>query len=376
MGGIKVAFLGTVHKSEGCDPMIVLHDQWAAQASWDSFVEGHEEARFSHLWNYGAVAECYGYKRQNICFAEGEKIVAVLPTVQAKSILFGRRLISQPFSEYGGLLLSTTLNETKVGEIFGLLKAFLGSNGAYGTLEIHGNHGVRAELRDATFLATHTHRVAYLDVRKSEDDLWRNVLNHSARKSVSKAIKSGIVATEECTEELIRDDFFPLYLKSMKRLGSPPHKLDYYIRCHKMFGDNMRILWANVDGKRVAALLGFSCGKRINIINTVSDPEYWSLCPNDLLHWMFICKAAAEGYSFFDFGSVRYQGQDVFKKKWGCHMEDHKQYFLSGSDAPTAAKTFDSSGGLMSTASKLWARYVPDAVSTHFGPAIRQQLMR
>lgn len=356
--------------------MITLHDRWADRASWDDFVEAQEEARFSHLWDYGTVVECYGYERQNICFLRGREIVAVLPAVQARSVLFGRRLISQPFSEYGGLLVSDGLGDADVIAIRDALRDFLRGNGRYGTLEIHGNHGVHAELRDSLFAATHGHRVAYLDVRRPPDDLWRNVLNHSARKSVNKALKSGVVATEGCTEELIRTEFFPLYLKSMKRLGSPPHKMGYYTRCLEVFGDRMQILWAMFEGRRIAALLGFSCGSRINIINTVSDPDYWSLCPNDLLHWEFIAKAAKGGFRYFDFGSVRYSGQDVFKKKWGCQMADHKQYFLTGSDAPTAARTFDSSGTTMSTASKLWAKYVPDSLSTRLGPAIRQQLMR
>lgn len=356
--------------------MITLQDQWADRASWDGFVEAQEEARFSHFWDYGTVVECYGYERRNICFLKGREIAAVLPAVQARSVLFGRRLISQPFSEYGGLLVSSGLSNADVITVCDLLKGFLRQNGRYSTLEVHGNQGIRAELRDALFSATHAHRIAYLDVRKPVDELWRNVLNHSARKSVNKAIKSGVVAVEECTEDLIRNEFFPLYLKSMKRLGSPPHKVDYYVRSLEAFGDKMRILWATLEGKRIAALLGFSCGGRINIINTVSDPDYWSLCPNDLLHWEFIVKAATDGFNYFDFGSVRYLGQDVFKKKWGCQMADHKQYFLSGSDVPTTARTFDSSGATMSAASKLWAKYVPDALSTRLGPTIRQQLMR
>lgn len=322
------------------------------------------------------MVECYGYERRNICFLKDRDIVAVLPAVQARSVLFGRRLISQPFSEYGGLLVSNDSSAADVIAICDLLKGFLRRNGRYGTLEVHGNHGIHAELRDALFSATHSHRVAYLDVRKPVDDLWRKVLNHSARKSVNKAVKSGVVVTSECNEKLIRTEFFHLYLKSMKRLGSPPHKVEYYTRCLDVFGDKMQILWAMFEGKRIAALLGFSCGSRINIINTVSDPEYWSLSPNDLLHWEFIVRAANGGFAYFDFGSVRYSGQDVFKKKWGCQMADHKQYFLSGSDTPTAARTFDSSGGAMSAASKLWAKYVPDSLSTRLGPAIRQQLMR
>jgi CelD/BcsL family acetyltransferase involved in cellulose biosynthesis len=357
--------------------MIALVPDWHDAVQWDEFVERQSEARFSHLWHYGAVTECYGYQRHNFCFLRDGKIVAVLPTVEAKSMLFGRRLISQPFSEYGGFLISPDLDADEVSEVFSLMGGYLKQNATCDVAELHGNHGVPMALRDrAPFMGTNPHHVAYLDVRHPQEHLWRNVINHSARKSVSKARKSGVVISEECTDDLIRDAFFPLYLKSMKRLGSPPHTVGYYLACFRLFGSKMRILWAHSGEKRIAALLGFSCGKRINIINTVSDPEYWHLSPNDLLHWEFICTTAREGFDYFDFGSVRYQGQDTFKKKWGCEMEEHRQYFLTREAKPTMARTFDSSGGMMTRASRLWSRYMPAPISTRLGPTIRQHLMR
>lgn len=356
--------------------MIELHEDWTDHAEWDRFVTGHAQARFSDLWHYGQVVECYGYEPANLCFTEDGRIVAVLPAVRARSLLFGHRLISQPFSEYGGLLLDEGLSEAQARVVFDLLKRSLARGRRGGAIEIHGNHGVRPELREPTFTGTSPHHIAFLDTHRPADEIWKNELNQGARKSVNKARKAGLVVAEDHSPDAIERDFFPLYLQSMKRLGVPPHRIGYYLNCEKALGAHLRILWAELDGKRVAALLGFACGKRVSIINTVSDPAYWSLCPNDLLHWDFIRRTVDEGYAFFDFGSVRYGGQEEFKRKWGCQMAEHKRYFLTGREAAAPAKTFDTSGSMMSSFSALWAKYVPDAVCTRLGPVIRAQLMR
>ena len=356
--------------------MIALHENWTDQARWDDFVAGHAQARFSDWWRYGQVVDCYGYEPANLCFTEGPRIVAVLPAVRARSLVFGRRLISQPFSEYGGLLLDDGLSDEQAHAVFDLLKRFLARGRRGGTIEIHGNHGVRPALREPMFTATSPHHIAFLDTRRPADEIWKNELNQGARKSVNKARKAGLVVTEDHSPQAIERDFFALYLQSMKRLGVPPHRIGYYLNCERLLGAHLRILWAELDGKRVAALLGFACGKRVSIINTVSDPAYWSLCPNDLLHWEFVSRTAAEGYDFFDFGSVRYGGQEEFKRKWGCQLAEHKRYFLCGQTAAASAKTFDTSGPVMSSFSTLWARYMPQAVCTRLGPVIRGQLMR
>jgi len=355
---------------------IELSDDWGDPGVWDEFVESHEQGRFSHLWTYGAVVECYGYKSRNICFTKGERLVGILPAVEAQSFLFGRRMISQPFSEYGGLLLSPSLTDDEILAIFRLLKSFLLANRRYGTIEIHGNHGVPLRLREPAFQAKNAHRIAYLPTARSPNEIWQKVIQYEARKAVNKARKSGISIIDVCDASTIERLFYPMYLQSSKRLGVPPHKVEYYLNCHRAFGARMKILWAVLGSTRIAALLGFACGKRVSIVNTVSDPAYWTLRPNDLLHWDFIRRTAEDGYDFFDFGSVRYGGQEHFKKKWGCEIDEHKHYFLSGTETLAAARTFDTSGALMSFFSRIWATCVPPVVSSYCGPFVRKHLMR
>ena len=162
----------------------------------------------------------------------------------------------------------------------------------------------------------------------------------------------------------------------MGRLGSPPHPLSYFVECRRAFGERLRIFWAITAGQRVAALLGLSCGQRVTIINTVSDERYWKLRPNDLVHWEYIRWAHENGYGWFDFGSVRYAGQEQFKRKWGCSMLDSGRFFLLPEGIQRGAKTFDSSGAVMAWASGTWSRWVPSFMAVRLGPILRRNLMR
>lgn len=354
--------------------MIVLQENWNNNEAWDGFIENQPEARFSHLSSYGGVVDCYGYTPRNICFLKGDEIIAALPAVQASSLIFGRRWISQPFSEYGGILISDTATEEEVNTILSLLKDYAAKKGI--EIEMHGNYGVPEAIRQTAFQSANEHAIAFLDIRDEADNIWKNVISYEARKAVNKATRAGIKIVDKCTSELIRDSFYPLYLQSMKRLGAPPHSIDYYLNSQRLYKDKMIILWAVLDDTKIAALLGFACGKRISIINIVSDPAFWNHRPNDLLHWQFICKAIQEGYEFFDFGSVRYGGQEHFKKKWGCQMTPYAYYFLSKQADSSAPRTFNSSSAFMKKSADLWNKHVPIGVTAVLGPIIRKHLTR
>ena len=160
----------------------------------------------------------------------------------------------------------------------------------------------------------------------------------------------------------------------MKRLGVPPHKIDYYARSLEVFRDDMLLAIARAaSGTPIAGLLGFSCGQRVSIINSVSDEAHWNLRANDLLHWEMTRGSAKSGHHVFDFGSVRYEGQSLYKGKWGAEFKDHSNYLLSDDKRQVV---IDLSSDRMKQMSHLWSKYVPDAINRRLGPMIRGQLAR
>jgi CelD/BcsL family acetyltransferase involved in cellulose biosynthesis len=309
-----------------------------------------------------------------MAFMDHGRIIGVAPAFEARSVLFGRRLVSQPFSEYGGLLLDPNLTDVQLASIFGHLEEFIRSS-RLSCFELHGRQGAAMEGATHYLKAANEHQHAVLPLDRQPEALYTEVVTYQVRKAIQKAQRSGVTVEERSDEETIRRDFYPYYLDSMKRLGAPPHSIDYYLECKKAFGQRMRIFWALLEGKPIAGLLGFSSGSRVMILNIVSDARAWDVRPNDLIHWEYIQWACREGFRMFDFGSIRYEGQLHYKKKWGCSILPHAYYFVGASDGEKAA-TFNSSSQVMKGFSQAWAKYVPQPAATLLGPFLRKNLIR
>lgn len=356
--------------------MIRIESDWRDAASWDAYVHAHPEARYCQLYGYGHVVACYGYKPRYLAVLRNRDLVGVLAATEVSSLVYRHRLVSQPFSEYGGVLLHRDLSADETAETIRALRQHLREAARGSTLELHGNHGLdRREM-----LADQSEPVGHIAVMALDADietLWKQLVRHSVRKAVKQAEAHRIRVTFGANEAVLKDVFFPLYLKSMKRLGVPPHKLAYYTRSLESFGERMILAIArNPEGTAVAGLLGFSCNARVNIINTVSDPAYWNLRANDLLHWAMIKRTAESGHACFDFGSVRYEGQLTYKKKWGTEFLEHRNYLFGARERMSRQPIINSSSRSMQRMSRIWRSYVPDGVGRRIGPLIRGQLAR
>jgi CelD/BcsL family acetyltransferase involved in cellulose biosynthesis len=341
---------------------------------WNDYVERHPEGRFCHRFEYRCIQSVYGYTPFYVALLKEGEIVGVLPAFAARSVIFGRKLVSQPFSEYGGPLLDGTVSSNDMRLSVDWMRGFLAEH-KIAALEMHGCRGMPdGHRRD--FVPMHEHQAAQLDLGDSLDEIWNRVISYDVRKAVKKAERAGLTVEERSDPETIRRDFYPLYLGSMKRLGAPAHSVDYYLACKLAFGTAMKIFWSKNGDALLAGLLGFTCGHRVNIVNTVSDERYWHLRPNDLVHWEFIKWAHGAGYTCFDFGSVRYEGQSRYKKKWGCTFDGHAYYFLAARNNGVRLRTFDSSSGTMKGFARLWSAHVPAPVAQRLGPCLRKHLVR
>ena len=272
------------------------------------------------------------------------------------------------------MLLDPDVTETEFAEIAAGLRSFLVAT-RIPTLEMHGRQGILPEQLGPPLVESNRQQYAYLPLDRPIERIWKDVVTYQVRKAVQKAERSGITVVQKCDPTTIRETFFPLYVDSMMRLGVPPHTIRYYLDCYEAFTDRLQIFWAMREGVPIAGLLGFTCGRRVSLVNIVSDERYWEDRPNDLIHWEYLKWAHQAGMSWFDFGSVRYEGQLRYKQKWGCRIEPHAYYILSREPQQKTAG-FDSSSSSMKKMSDLWAKRVPKAVGKIIGPLLRKHLVR
>ena len=341
---------------------------------WNAFTLRHPEARFCHFAQYAKVVEAsYGYRPLNLIARSRGRIVAVWPSCLATSLLLGRRIVSQPFSEYGGIL-AEELRDTDLEQLIDRMRT-RGGDARATQIEVHGTLGIPESPMRARFERANPYGCAVLKLDPDPERLRRDVFDHQVRKALQKAARSGVTGFEEHGPEMIRRHFWPLFLRSMKRLGSPPHPLAYFTGLARHYPEELKIFWAAVGGRPVAALLGFSIGKRIQVTHIVSDEGFWDLRAPDLVHWEFIKWGCERGLEEFDFGSVRYEGQQRFKKKWGAEIREGG-YYLAPIRPGRPVSAFRSSSDAMGAASAIWGRCVPLWLTAVLGPTIRKHLIR
>src|SRR4030042_1803128 len=71
----------------------------------DEFIRNMPNAKICHTYQWGdAAARASHLKNFYLVARDADRIRGVLPMVHAKSILFGNIMVSQAFSDYGGLI--------------------------------------------------------------------------------------------------------------------------------------------------------------------------------------------------------------------------------------------------------------------------------
>ena len=344
-------------------------------AAWDRFVEAHPEGRFCQLWGFKRVLEeVYGYRCIYLNIVSGERRVGIFPSILVRR--GNGRLISLPFQEYGGPLLDD-LSEHQQRYVAGLLLGAAQQEGC-SAVEIRGGTGCEKLAGTDLCVRQPLHAYAVLNLAP-EMDLWRHSLTSEARKGVNRARKAGLTGDVRLGQDAVSDPFYALYLVSMRRLGVPPHPLQFFRTLADGLGRRLVASWVEKRGEPVAVLLGAVTGRRIQIYVTASDSSAWSLRPNDLAHWELIRWAASSGLRLFDFGSARYSGQIQFKKKWGSTLHEYAYYSIApanGSGSGRVKQLTETSSPFFVGMSHLWRRVVPDPVAKVLGRPIRRYLTK
>ena len=346
----------------------------AAAPDWDAFVAVQPGGRMVHLSGYKAAVEgTYGFAPFYRMYRTGGDIRAIFPGFFHPSHLYGRKIVSQPFSEYGGLLLAADASSAERAAILDEFEA-----AARRALAVTGF--AHLEMRSPLSLTdAEMRRFAGAPLFKraerplaDPEAMWK-ALDPKDRNIIQKARGYGLAFTEEARETPLRRDFYPLYLATMKRLGSPPHPLAHFLRLRRGLGRAMKVFLVRFRGRPVAALVAWAVGSTVHVTDMCSDQAAFFLKPNDFAVWEFLRWAREEGCATFDFGPVRYRGQEIFKKKWRMELTDYTYAYLT--DRPDRVRnTFTGGGGLMAAAPGIWKAVLPVGLTRLVGKYLRREV--
>jgi len=329
---------------------------------WNEFVFQHSDSPF-HLYEWKEIFESvYGYECLYLILEEKNEIFGVLPLAVMRSWLFGFRACSLPFLDYGGPLLRS--DDTSLPQCLKFLSTLSSSVRKIDYFEVRSPPQV--EISDSLKTIFKPGKVKYLsfliNLGKSFDEIWKTGFDSDLRKKIRKASKQGIVVIEQKFEEGL-DDFYHTYLLAMKKLGSPPHKFEFFSKITKTLGERrVKFYHITKSGKHIGGALVFLSNSSMHYGYEAINPEYKTLRPAYLLYSEMLRWGCEHGFKIFDTGRTMYgSGVYLFKKQWRG-KERLLPYYYAGERIPE-----EDPREKYSFLSELWSKLLPLSLTEKIG---------
>ena len=189
---------------------------------WDRLAASHPEYTFSHSAAWAKVlSKSYGHKPVYLRCSERGELVALIPMMEVRSPLTGRRGVCLPFTDFCGPLMfgegGSALAMDKLTEVARERK--------WKYFEVRGGRTIEASATPALAFYGHT-----LDLRSSPEVLFTR-FKSSARRALRKAERSCLSVQVARTREAILE-FYRLHVRTRKRHGLPPQPVSFFLNIH------------------------------------------------------------------------------------------------------------------------------------------------
>jgi CelD/BcsL family acetyltransferase involved in cellulose biosynthesis len=302
---------------------ISLSDETAI-AKWDDFVRSHPLATPNHLSSWlKTISATYSFEPfLYAATADDGALAGIFPLFRIQSPFTGTRMVSLPFSDYGGPLCShPDLDAEMVALVRGERRS--------GTqrIEIRGPLDHPGDLLRFSYYKRHV-----LDLRPGIETIQKNIDKKTILYSVRKAEKSGVTIRRDDTKAGL-DEFCRLNNLTRKKHGVPSQPrafFDNLFSCMISTGNGF-ILVASHESDVIAASLFLTVAKRIHYKYNASDPaNLKKYSPNHFLTWHVISWGVEQGFESLDFGrtSPDNEGLIRYKNMWGMKDMELPYYYF------------------------------------------------
>jgi FemAB-related protein (PEP-CTERM system-associated) len=278
----------------------------AAAARWDAFVLACPEATFFHRAGWQRVLRDTQRHDTHFLYCEVDgRIEGVLPLAHVRSWLFGRSLVSLPFTVYGGV---ATANPAAADALEAEAQRLARQLGV-AHLELRN-----VKVRHADWPA----QDLYVTFRKAilpDEEANMLAIPRKQRAMVRKGIKNELRGEIDAGVER----FFPLYANNVHRHGTPAMSRHYFEALLHEFGADAEVLTVVAkDGRALSSVLSFYFRDEVLPYYAGDDVDARELAANDFKYWDLMRRACARGLATFDYGrSKQGTGPYAFKKNWG-----------------------------------------------------------
>jgi FemAB-related protein (PEP-CTERM system-associated) len=343
--------------SEMACPTVRVHRGFPS-SHWDEFVAGKVEATSYHRAEWPkALAEIFGLEVYYVeAAASRHWLVGALPLIRQNSLLFGDRLVSLPFVNYGGPLAE---NES--------VRAALLDR----TVELGRSLGVsQIELRDLTppprGWTCHTDKATLkLALPRTVDALLKG-FGSKLRSQIKRAERDPYEVLVGGIERV--DDFYPVFAEVMHELGTPVYPRRFFTELLRRFPTSCSIVVLRRKASSVAGAVLVHHGKKtLEIPWAATIAAEKPRATNMLLYSEVLKLGVQQGYETFDFGrSTVDSGPYRFKLQWGAQpIPLYWGLWPKRESIPARG----SRSTMRTAATRLWAR-LPLSLANRLGPLI------
>ncbi len=286
---------------------------------WDELVLSTKNYSFFHSSNWARVLhESYGYRPLYYTVLKNGKLNILIPFMEVKSILTGRRVVSLPFSDY----CEPIVNETNYFHEFFEYLIKYGREAGWKSIEIRDGNNFTKETPFASYYV-HT-----LDLSKNTEQIFSG-FQDSVKRNIKKGSKEGVEVDISNSPESIRK-FYSLNCATRRKHGLPPQPYYFFKKVYKHIIAQYSGLAALASYKKnvIAGAIYFHFGDKAIYKYGASDENYQALRPNNLIMWEAIRWFSQNGYKSLSFGRTDPENEGLrrFKKGWGTTEAIIKYY--------------------------------------------------
>jgi FemAB-related protein (PEP-CTERM system-associated) len=345
--------------------------QVGEEGRWNAFAESHPDGTIYHSLAWRSVTqEGLGHRPYYLRSADSSgEFHAILPLFLVKGP-FGRRLVSVPMRDRGGLLA----NDRESASLLLRRAIALTRELECRYLELRSLNDLDAQISREYGLVTERGWITTrIDLSQGTDRLWSALDRDAVRWAITKVRRQGVTFELDNSGRAI-DLFFELFARTRTSMGIPPFpkRLFTAIWEHVIERGHGNLAVVRSGSQPINAMISLFSGGCFVPAYAAPQNEWRKSYPSEVIFWGTIEWAARQGFRCYDFGadSARQTGLLWFKRKWGGvpHAMSYN-YFLNGGAAPV----LDSSSPTYSLARAAW-RHLPLTASKLLGSWITRQL--
>ncbi len=300
---------------------------------WDDLLLSRPQATIFHSSAWARVlSESYRYTPFYFAVMDGNRLSALLPVMEVKSILTGSRGVSLPFTDYCDPIVD---RETGFQSLLDDVIEY-GRRRGWKFLEIRGGQGVLGSVSPSSSFLGHN-----VELSEDEEEMFYG-FKDSARRNIKKANREGVEVGVFDSLESVRE-FYRLNCLTRRDHGLPPQPLTFFEKVHEhIIGkDHGFIVLGSYRDRYIGGAVFFHFGRKALYKYGASDRKFQRLRANNLVMWEAIRWLCERGFKSLCLGRTEPDNEGLLQFKSGLRPTERpinyyrydlkKGSFVSGS---------------------------------------------